>query len=222
MTSLPDHSDLSFIMHSACRLSLMQLCSSLTALWLRIAWLEVFSPVSLLRCRALRLETDEGMCPSSLTLTHASFVATCEYLACVLPASPCLQHLAFHRLLCHLLTWHFNFLFQPAQVKDLQCVFLFLSALKKSNILKHSAGGNVHKLTLNLSNVLAFQLGLGLNLSTTVVLNIFLFHKIHYIPWLLSNGYLQKSPFDPQLFVNPPELSFSKPGLSSDSDQHTQ
>lgn len=43
----------------------------------------------------------------------------------------------------------------------------FLFVLRKPNILECSAGGRVHKLTLNFSNVLAFQSGLGLNLRTT-------------------------------------------------------
>lgn len=76
----------------------------LTALGLRLAWQPMFSPVSLLSRRALGMETGEGMHPYSLTLTHASLIATCADLVCVLTASPCLQHLAFHRLLCHLLT----------------------------------------------------------------------------------------------------------------------
>lgn len=95
----PGHSDLAFIVHSSCRLSSSMLLRSYpTPPRLRFACLAAALPSFKVWRRV------KASCPSSPPLTHASFMATCEDLARVVHASPCLRRLAFRGLLCHLLT----------------------------------------------------------------------------------------------------------------------
>lgn len=130
------------------------------------AW--VFSPVSPLRCRALRLETGEGVVP----LLASAY--SCIFYSNVRGSGPCCACFALFTALgipraalspadIACAPWRFHFLFQAPFLKlrtllGRKRVAFFLCW---GSQISYSVLQVVHKLTLNFSNVLAFQSGLG-------------------------------------------------------------
>lgn len=149
----PGHSDLAFIMHSSCRLSSFDAVAQLpnTALAEARVAAGVFSPVSPLRCGALRLETGEGVVP----LLASAY--SCIFYSNVRGSGPCCACFALFTALgipraalsladIACAPWRFHFLFQAPFLKLRTLLGRkkggFLFVLRKPNILQCSAGGS--------------------------------------------------------------------------------